>query len=670
MLNPSSIAVVGGGAWCRDVLKQAAKFNPDVTLYPVHPSLKEIEGIRVYPSVKNLPDPPDATFVGINRDATIGVVERLRKLKAGGAVCFASGFSEMQNEDSAGSDAQARLLKAAGDMPVLGPNCYGFVNALDRKVIWPDQHGCQPVERGVAILTQSSNIAINLTMQKRGLPIAYMITCGNQAQLSQAEIALALLDDPRVTAIGLHIEGFQDLSAWQELAETADQLGIPLIGLKVGKSDQAKAATVSHTASLAGADAGAQALMDRCNIARVDDLPTFLETLKLAHFVGRLKTNKIASISCSGGEASLVADQALNYGVAFPPLANHQHSALRDVLGEKVALANPLDYHTFIWRDAQAMGKSWAAMAQGDASLAFSIVDFPRDDVCDPADWDCAVEAATIARKLSDKPFAMVATLPELMPENTIADLTANGVVPMLGLSETLGAVEALSRLGNGDIDPVSEPSIFTSYKTLTEADAKAELAKFGVATPQLRTVSDVESLREGASDLAFPVVVKAVGLAHKTESAGVVLNCKNIEEACIAASEMPHDGPFLVEEMVTSGVELLIGVVNDPPHGLLLTLGAGGVLTELLDDSTSMLLPVGREAIEKALFKLKTAKVLSGYRGSDPVDIERIVDTVLSIQDYVLHNRDVIAEVEVNPLICTPTGAIAVDALIRKGTQ
>ncbi len=669
LLNPSSIAIVGGGAWCRDVVKQAAKFNPDITLYPVHPSLPEIEGLRAYPSVKHLPEPPDATFVGINREATVGVVERLRKLKAGGAVCFASGFSEMQKEDSSGQDAQARLLKAAGDMPVLGPNCYGFINALDRKVIWPDQHGCQPVDRGVAILTQSSNIAINLTMQQRGLPIAYMIACGNQAQLSHAEIATALLDDPRVTAIGLHIEGFQDISAWQELSETAMQLGIPLVGLKVGKSDQAKAATISHTASLAGADAGAQALLERCGIARVDDLPTFLETLKLAHHVGRLDSNKIASISCSGGEASLIADQALRFDLEFPALSGKQHKALRDVLGPRVALSNPLDYHTFIWRDAGAMGKCWAAMSGADTSLTLSIVDFPRGDICDPTDWDCAVEAAANARKLTDKPFAVVATLPELLPEAVSAKLSAQGVIPMHGLNETLGAIEALSRPVIPDQEPLLAANLFSSLETLTEREAKAELAQFGVSVPRNVEIANTGDAANLLGELAFPVAVKAIGLAHKTEAGGVVLNCETPEGIVKATGQMPHDGPFLIEEMANNGVELLVGIVNDPPHGLLLTIGAGGVLTELLEDSVSMLLPVDRNAVKQCLLHLKVTKLLSGYRGSDAADLDAIIDTVLAIQDYVVDHRDEIAEVEINPLICTPTGAIAVDALIRKGT-
>jgi len=347
LLRPKTIAVVGGGAWCRSVIEQVRKAGFAGDIWPVHPKGGEIAGIPVFAALSDLPAAPDATFVGINRDATIDTVAALSAMGAGGAVCFASGFAEVED----GQELNARLLLAAGRMPILGPNCYGMINALDGALLWPDQHGCLPVESGVAILTQSSNIAINMTMQHRGLPIAYVVTCGNQAQTTQAEIASGLLDDPRVTAIGLHIEGFGDLATWQALARKARDKGVPLVAIKVGRSAQAQAATVSHTASLAGGDAGAQALLDRLGIARVNDIPTFLETLKLLHVCGPLPSGRIASISCSGGEASIAADTAHGRALEFPPLNPRQKSDLFDALGPKVTLANPLDYHTYIWRD-------------------------------------------------------------------------------------------------------------------------------------------------------------------------------------------------------------------------------------------------------------------------------------------------------------------------------
>ena len=256
---------------------------------------------------------PKITILTIGDELLIGQVTdtnsawMARKLNLSGMEVFRK-MTIADTLDDAAADLQDQLLAAAGDMPILGPNCYGFINYLDGALLWPDQQGGRRVESGVAIVTQSSNIAINLTMQSRGLPIAYAITAGNQAQIGIAEIGRGLLDDPRVTALGLHIEGFGDLRAFEDLALYAKQKNKPIVAIKVGKSAQAQAATVSHTASLAGGDAGAAALLKRLGIPRLDDLPSFLETLKLMHVTGPLQANTIATMSCSGGEASLAAE--------------------------------------------------------------------------------------------------------------------------------------------------------------------------------------------------------------------------------------------------------------------------------------------------------------------------------------------------------------------------
>jgi acyl-CoA synthetase (NDP forming) len=664
LLNPRSIAVIGGGAWCASIIDATRRIGFEGDIFPVHPEGKEIAGLKAIRRLEDWPGPIDAAFVGINRHATIDAVAALAALGAGGAVCFASGFSEAAAEDGAGTDLQMQLIAAAGDMPVLGPNCYGFINALDRAAVWPDQHGLWPLKRGVAILTQSSNIAINLTMQRRALPIAYMITCGNMAQTSQAAVAMALLDDARVSAIGLHIEGFGDLRQWEALAQKAHERGIPLVALKVGKSGQAQQAAVSHTASLAGSDAGAQAFLDRLGIARLGGLPEFLETLKLLHCVGRLPSRRIASISCSGGEASLIADLAEPRDLAFPPLSAAQKLALQRELGAMVALANPLDYNTFIWRDTQAMARAWGAMTGDGIALTLSIVDYPHTDA---SDWSCATDAAIRARKASGAPFAVVATLPELMPESTARELMAGGVVPLAGLDEALAAAEAAARDNTApDPVPVLLPQASVADVTLTEAEAKSELAEHGLQVPAFRTATGAEAAVQAAQGLRPPLALKGTGLAHKSEHGAVRLGL-NRHEVAAAAREIGTK-VFLIEEMATGGVaELLIGVTCDPAHGFVLTLGAGGVLTEILQDTVSMLIPSRPEQVKQALNRLKCAPLLAGYRGRAAADSNAILAAVMAVQSYVLANAGTVREVEINPLICTPDGAIAVDALIRK---
>lgn len=661
LLRPKSIAVIGGGAWCRSVIQQLVKSGYEGAIWPVYPRAEDICGLQAYPTAQHLPNVPDAVFVGINRDATIGVIERLARMGTGGAVCFASGFGETDD----GTEANIQLLKAAGDMPILGPNCYGMINALDGANLWPDQHGCVPVERGVAILTQSSNIAINLTMQNRALPIAYVVTCGNQAQLSMAEIADAMLDDPRVSAIGFHIEGFKDLLAWQALAKRAYAKKIPLVAIKVGKSGEAKRATVSHTASMAGEDIGAQAVLDHLGIARVHDLTTFIETLKILHVAGPLPTGRIASISCSGGEASLIADLAHDTPLSFPPLNPRQREDLSDALGPKVTLANPLDYHTYIWRDTTAMTKAFCAMIDPEIALTLLIVDFPRADRCDPSDWDCAVDAALATRSKTGGQIAMVATLPELMPEQIANRLLNGGIIPLGGLTDAISATVAARATSPSTLDLILSPPLQEAI-LLTEDKAKAELRAAGVTTPNV-TVGSLNELALLADQSAGPFVLKSVGDAHKSDSGGVALGLETSSDVLDAGAKM-QSASFLLEDMIEGGVvEFLIGIVKDPAHGFILTVGAGGIYSEILKDSISLLVPVERGALKQALTQLRMAPMLRGYRNQAAPDFDSILDTIIAIQSYVLSHISTVEEVEVNPLIATPTQAIAADAIIRK---
>ncbi|MCK7613627.1 acetate--CoA ligase family protein [Roseibium sediminicola] len=667
LLRPRSIAVIGGGTWCRNVVRECRKAGFDGDLWPIHPTRSEIEGVQAVRSVDELPSAPDAVFIGVNRNATIEVVGALARLGAGGAICFASGFSEATRELADGADLQAALVEAAGGMPILGPNCYGFLNALDGASLWPDQHGLPPVETGVAIIAQSSNIALNLTMQTRGLPIAYLMTAGNQAQTGLSAIGNALLDDDRVTAIGLYIEGLDDLAAFEAFARRAHALGKPVVALKIGRSEASQAATVSHTASLAGSTAGSDALFKRLGIARVDSLPALLETLKLVHVAGPLANANIASMSCSGGEASLIADTAVGRMVSFPALTADQRSALADALGPKVALANPLDYHTYIWGDEAAMSRCYAAMMLGDLSLGLVILDIPRQDRCDPQAWLMVFDAVEAAQKSSGKQMAILSSLPELMPEAIATDLIARGIVPLCGFDEALSAIEAAALFGKPlTADPVHIPGPVLAPRLVEEKDATALLASHGLRIPASKSADSPAAAAQAAEEIGFPVVLKGTGIAHKTEAGAVMLNLSTACEVHQAAETMPT-ATFLVEEMVTGTLaELLVGVVRDPAHGYVLTLAAGGTLTEILQDNTSLVLPVREEDIRKALDSLKIGRVLQGYRGMPPCDQDAIVAAVLAVQALALGAP--VEEVEINPLLCGRDFAIAADALVRLG--
>ncbi len=669
LFSPKNVAVVGGGVWCRSVIEQLFKIGYKGEIFPVHPVKKEILGLKSFKDLEYIPQRIDATFVGVNRTATIEIVGKLNSINAGGAVCFASGFLEAENDKIGSGELQKSLIKAAADMPILGPNCYGFINYLDRSALWPDQHGGKAVERGVAILTQSSNLAINLTMQTRGLPISYIMSVGNQACLGFAEIGKYLLSDPRVTALGLHIEGIGDLRAFEELANEARKLEKSIVVLKVGKSVQARKAAQSHTASLAGDAQGAKSLFERLGIAEVHRLDVLIDTLKILHLYGPLASKNIRSLSCSGGEASLIADLAQEYGVQFPLLGKENISELRSVLGGMVALSNPLDYHTYIWGDVEAMASTFIAMMRGHEGITTIIVDFPRNDTCDPSAWNCVITAAKKAKIVQDKPLALVSTLSENIPEQTSFELLESNIITLHGLDTALAAICAASSnqmLVNPEPIFLSNP---TGESTLVdEYVAKKSLEKYGLKIPKTEKCLLSDALLV-SDQIGYPVVLKALGSAHKSELGEVFLNLENQESVKNALKKISKKH-VIIEKMIGNAiVELLVGIVHDPAHGMLLTIGAGGILTEIVSDTSSFLLPSSEDEVLKCFNQLKVSKIAKGYRGFSGVDVNQIVDAIMKIQEFVLDNRDKVFEIEINPLIVTSSEVIVADALIRKVT-
>jgi acyl-CoA synthetase (NDP forming) len=369
-----------------------------------------------------------------------------------------------------------------------------------------------------------------------------------------------------------------------------------------------------------------------------------------------------------------MADSAVGRDVSFPPLSEGQRDRLRTALGPMVALANPLDYHTFIWTDVPRMAETFAAAMRGDSAIGCLIADFPREDRCDPSAWDCLFTAGARATRETGKPLAIVATLPDAMSEDVAERIAAHGMIPLHGLDEALGAIEAASRIGAACVPPAplilpGEPE---NPRTLSEAAAKATLAEHGVPVPAAARAECHAELARAGQRIGPPLVIKAEGLAHKTEAGGVAFARDNdgLGEALAAARRMPCDS-WLVEEMVADGVaELLVGVVRDPAHGFVLTLAAGGTLTELMQDGVSLLLPVTEAEIDAALDRLRIAPVLAGYRGRPGADRAAIARAVLGVQAYVAAHAARLEEVEINPLICTPDRAVAADALIRIGGE
>jgi acetyl-CoA synthetase len=677
LLSPRHLAVFGG-RHAAEVIRQCRRIGYDGAVWPVHPTRPTVEGLRCYPDVDALPEAPDAAFVAVPREPTVDIVAALARRGAGGAVCYASGFAEAD-----GTELQRRLVAAAGDLAVVGPNCYGILNYLDGAALWPDRHGGVRTARGPAIITQSGNIGLNLTMQRRSLPLSYLITVGNGAALGMHELVEGLLDDPRVSAIGLHIEGLEDVAGFSRVALRALRQGVPLVALKAGSSELGAQAALSHTSSLTGSDALYDALFRRVGVARVRDLSGLLETLKFLTVHGALRGTRIASMSCSGGEASLVADLAQPRGVTLPEFPPPTGERLRSILGARVTIANPLDYHTYIWGERAPLTECYEAALGADFDAHLLILDMPKPGTEQTTAWDAAVDALVAAHRRTAAPRAtcLVSSLPEGLPEDMGARLLAEGIAPMQGLGACLDAIASAAAVGAaqagaGDVQPLAThpPAHSGTPHTLDEWQGKRALAARGLRIPEAALATGVDEAVRHARELGFPIVLKAVSasLTHKTEAGAVHLNLTDAGQVRKAAEDMLRRGlpaRFLVERMVPDPVaELIVGVRRDPQFGPSLTVGAGGVLVELLRDAATLLLPASPDEIRTALASLRTWPLLDGYRGRPRADVEAVLDAVTAIAGYAQDHAAALIELDVNPLLVLPEGrgAYATDVLIR----
>ena len=656
LLRPRSIAVLGAG-WARNVIEQCRKMGFQGDIWPVHPTRETIGGLRAYPSLADLPGVPDATFIGVNRHATLDVVAELAAMGAGGAISFASGWAEAGEPE-----LQRRLVAAAGDMPMLGPNCYGVINYLDGALLWPDQHGGVRVERGVALLSQSSNIVINLSMQKRALPVAYVACLGNAAVVGLAELAGALLADDRVTALGIYVEGIDDAAAFADLAQRARAAGKGIVCIKSGKTALSRTAAASHTAALAGGGAASSAFLRQIGVAEVATPAELIEALKILHLHGPGLGARLCSLSCSGGEAGLVADLAAPYGLDFPPPSAATRTRLGEILGPIPTISNPLDYHTFIWGDGPRTTDVFTTMlARYDAGLF--IIDPPRRDRCDPSGYRPALDSIVAAAQATGVPAFAVASLPENFDEAEAAVLMDQGVVVLMGLETALAAVAAAQApegaVGWWPLPPVA----LREAALLSEAEAKALLAKAGVAVPNGVQGGTLAEVQAAAAGLHAPLVLKGLGFAHKTEAGAVRLGLADLA----GQAEMAGATGYLAEEMVTGAVaEVLLGLRRDPVYGATLTIGSGGVAAELLADTVTLILPVTEAEILAGLRRLRLWPLLDGYRGRARADVAAVAEIAARLGALMATDPG-LEEIEINPILVRERGAVAVDALIRR---
>jgi|TARA_B110000977_G_scaffold110782_1_gene143937 acyl-CoA synthetase (NDP forming) len=682
LLRPRHIAFIGG----RDAtiaINEARRRGFQGQMWAVNPKRAELGGLPCVASISDLSEAPDAVYLAIPAGGVVAALQTLAQMGAGGVVCFSAGFKETGD-----ALAEQALVNATGDMALIGPNCYGLINYIDNAALWSFEHGGWSPGYGAAIITQSGMFSSDITMSQRSLPLAYMVSAGNQAVLGQEDFLDVFADDPAVRAIGLHIEGLQDIPRFERAALKALSKGIPVVALKTGSSEIGSALTVSHTGSLSGATELYEALFARTGVISVTNPSQFLETLKYLCVVGAPKGARVAGFTCSGGGATMLADYAEKIGLVFPPVDPVEETALKALLPEIATVSNPLDYTTPIWGQGDLTYPVFAkAIAAVGADAAVLVQDYPAAGL-DASKGYYQQDAAAFGRAANEQglPAAICATLPENMDVETRQFLIAEGLAPMQGIHETLNAIcqaatwaqtrAYISLLMRAPLLPAGKVCML---EMLTEDKGKDWLVNQGMAVPQGR-VASAEQLADIALEIGFPVALKMMSplLAHKTEAGAVALNLNDATAVSKAAVQMRADvtahnpaavaDRFLIEAMSPPPLaELIVTLRSDSQFGAALVLGSGGVLVELVGDAVTLLLPSTPDDIEKALQSLRVARFLGGFRGRPKAELSKIGAEIHTLCQAYLQERATIAEIEINPLFVYSDHVCAVDALLHR---
>jgi acyl-CoA synthetase (NDP forming) len=443
LLNPRKIVFIGG----RDLsipIEAARTIGYDGEIWVVNPKHPEIGGVPTVASIADLPETPDAAYLAVRAELTVELVAKLRASGCAGAVCFAAGFAE-----SGRTDLQDQLREAAGEMAVVGPNCYGVLNYLDRTALWADFHGGKPVDRGAAIISQSGNLSLILSMADRALPLSHLISNGNQAVLEASDFIDVLVDDPRVSAIGLYVEELRDIPKFWRAAVRALRAGKPIVALKSGASEIGSQMTLHHTGSAAGVDAFYQAMFDRLGVVRVRSIPEMLESLKMFCTSGALPGNRLGVLTCSGADSAMAADCASELGFELPPLSPAQRANFQEYIADFVNLTNPFDFNTQIWGKPELEVRCFEDMLRDEQYDVVALIhDFPAPQYSDLSNWESIGNSFIEARGNIGKPSVMISNFGKTVPEKMAERLVENGVTPLGSIWDGLAAVRHAARYG------------------------------------------------------------------------------------------------------------------------------------------------------------------------------------------------------------------------------
>lgn len=702
LLDPANVAIVGAsdkpGSWSKKVADILSKCGFRGPIYPINPRAASVWGGPCWRDLASLPERPDHVAILVPGAAAIEAVRDAGAAGARSATIFSSGFGE-------GGDHEGRrlgeLLQAAvveSGMAVSGPNCMGNLAAKFSFATITDDRIAPLAAGPVAVVGQSGGIVMSIfrALRGRGVDAGYAITSGNEVGLTTADYIEWFARDETITVIACFIEAIRNPDQFKAACAAARAAGKPVVAIKIGGSDESRAAALAHTGSLAGSLDCFDAVTEPLGLIRVATLDDMVETVEYFAHARPPRGPRLGAMTFSGGLKGLMLEAAARNGLSFPPLSPQTTERIKAITTVGTSLGNPFD-------------AGFAALSSAEAYFEFVriLVEDPNIDALIlqeelPSAPGLNAKAANL-RKVDEmslaagKPIAVVSMGSYMYTDHTREFRAGFPHLPVLQeVDRALRAVAAAGRYGallestdvvaSTDRSPLRAQaeaileralSIPDGRRVLSEEDSKALLALYAIPSPTERKALDADSAARAASQIGYPVALKLVSpeVQHKSDVGGVALGLKTPDEVAaafekirsslaIAAPSARFDGA-LVAPMISTDVELVLGVQRDPEVGPVVMFGAGGVLLELAKDVAFGPTPLTTRQAKLLVRRTAAGKLLDGYRGGARRDEDAVVAALVALARLAHDFADEIESVDINPLVALPKGVFALDALV-----
>jgi acyl-CoA synthetase (NDP forming) len=675
----------------RTIVENLERIGFQGEIYPINPRYETLLGRRCYPSVEELPAGVDVLAFCVNHERVLDGLRSAAKRGVRAAVAFDAGFAE---SDDVGRRRQGELVAICREAGIAfcGPNCMGVISPHERSLVYLNAlRDPAPLAGNVGLISQSGSIVIGLLADCRRFGWSRVISTGNEAVIVAADVLEYLVDDPATRMIAMFLESVRQPERFVAALDRAADHGKPVVVLKVGRSERARRAITSHTGGLAGESRVIEAVLRAHRAIEVHDMDELTETLAACQGARRPAGRRIAVVTNSGGHTELILDVATSAGLELPPLAPATRAEAARVIGSIAGDGNPLD----AWGNGDFQTNVAHALRTLGADPGIDAVVWCTDSA-DASPMGTPERFMTYAAMLvegaqsSTKPFYLMGTRPGIFRRDQHELLSAHGIALIGGTRQGLRAIDRLARQAapRAPLRPppaTTMPTLATmpgtaARRTIHEHDAKRLLAGAGLPVVRETLCATRAEAIAAAGVIGYPVALKLVAdeVPHRSDLGLVAVGLRDAHELGLAWDRMTavRSGKlgdvavagFVVQQMVSGGVEVLAGVSHDRDFGPLIAFGLGGVAAEALATVALRPLPLRVGDAEAMVAEVPAAaKLLAGFRGQPPADIDRLHRCLEALGDYAWANRAAIAELDLNPIKVLPRGqgCVVVDALI-----